>query len=97
MESLLTGGKTNTHPRSLYWHYPHYHGSTWTPGAAIRDGDWKLIEFYHYGKVELYNLSEDLGEANDLAAKLPERTRVLRQKLKDWQRDMGARMPLTRP
>ncbi|MAT46805.1 MAG: arylsulfatase [Verrucomicrobiaceae bacterium] len=96
-ESLLTGGKTNTHPRSLYWHYPHYHGSTWTPGAAIRDGDWKLIEFYHYGKVELYNLSEDLGEANDLAAKLPERTRVLRQKLKDWQRDMGARMPLTRP
>ena len=27
---------------ALYWHYPHYHGSTWAPGSAIRDGDWKL-------------------------------------------------------
>ena len=34
--------------RTFYWHYPHYHGSTWKPGASIREGDWKLIEFYHY-------------------------------------------------
>ncbi|MEX0866255.1 MAG: sulfatase, partial [Pirellulales bacterium] len=43
---LLTG-KGKLDRKSLYWHYPHYHGSTWTPGASIRDGDWKLIEFYH--------------------------------------------------
>ncbi|NQU22701.1 MAG: sulfatase-like hydrolase/transferase, partial [Candidatus Nealsonbacteria bacterium] len=63
---LLEGGATLP-PRSLFWHYPHYHGSTWTPGASIRDGDWKLIEFYHWEKVELYNLKDDPGEQHDLS------------------------------
>ena len=45
--------------RTLYWHYPHYHGSGWKPGASIRDSDWKLVEFYHYDKFELYNLATD--------------------------------------
>ena len=59
-------------PGPLHWHYPHYHGSTWTPGAAIRDGQWKLIEFYHYGGHELYNLADDLGEKNNVAEDQPE-------------------------
>ncbi len=95
-EDLLVGDKSRKAPRRLYWHYPHYHGSTWTPGAAIRDGDWKLIEFYHYGKVELYNLKDDLGEAKDLAARFPGRTRELRQRLRVWQEETGARMPTPR-
>ncbi|MFW6114425.1 MAG: sulfatase, partial [bacterium] len=49
---LLRGQKANE-PRKLVWHYPHYHGSTWAPGAAIRHGKWKLIEFYEYDEVEL--------------------------------------------
>ncbi len=95
-DDLLMDRKTRRPPRSLYWHYPHYHGSAWTPGAAIRDGDWKLIEFYHHDKVELYNLRDDLGEAENLAARLPGRTNELRQRLRNWQEKMGARMPTPR-
>ena len=38
--------------KELFWHYPHYHGSGWTPGAALLQGDWKLIEFHESGAVE---------------------------------------------
>lgn len=79
--------------RTLYWHYPHYHGSTWKPGAAIRDGDWKLIEFYHYGNYELYDLKSDPGEQRNLAIEQPEIAERLRAKLAKWQQEMGARMP----
>ncbi len=95
-EDLLVNTRTRKAPRRLYWHYPHYHGSAWTPGAAIRDGDWKLIEFYHHGNVELYNLKDDPGEAKDLATRFPGRTNELRQRLRDWQEKMGAKMPTPR-
>jgi len=83
--------------RSLYWHYPHYHGSSWKPGASVRDGDWKLIEFYHYGNVELYNLKDDLGEQTDLSEKYPERRDALRKQLREWQTKLHARMPRPMP
>ena len=83
--------------RTLYWHYPHYHGSTWKPGAAIREGDWKLIEFYEYGDVELYNLSRDIGERVNLATAQPERVKQLRNKLVAWQRQLNAKLPQLRP
>ncbi len=89
---LLKGGDALP-PRPLWWHYPHYHGSTWTPGASIRDGDWKLIEFYHWGKVELYNLKDDLGERHDLSEKDPAKTRELLDKLHALQKQFGAKMP----
>ena len=83
--------------RTLYWHYPHYHGSGWKPGASIRDGDWKLIEFYHYDKFELYNLATDPGEQKNLAQKEPQMASRLRAKLKSWQNKMGAKMPIPNP
>ncbi len=89
----LLSGKGELPARSLYWHYPHYHGSTWTPGAAIRDGDWKLIEFYHWGNVELYNLAKDVGEQHDLSAQEVEKRNTLLEKLHRWQKEMGAKMP----
>ena len=79
--------------REFYWHYPHYHGSTWTPGASVRSGSWKLIEFYHWDKVELYNLSDDPGEQRNLAKSNPGKTAELRQKLRDWQGALNAKMP----
>ena len=79
---------------SLYWHYPHYHGSAWTPGAAIRDGDWKLIEFYEYENFELYNLGSDIGEQNNLVDANPEKAKELREKLRSWQIEMNAKMPV---
>lgn len=92
---LLRGGEAES--RTLFWHYPHYHGSTWKPGAAIRDGDWKLIEFYDDGNYELYDLATDLGEQRNLAAERPEIAERLRNKLEKWQLDLGAKMPVLVP
>ena len=58
---------------SLFWHYPHDSnqsingGHLDQPGAAIRRGDYKLIELYQDDHVELYDLKRGLGEQNDLA------------------------------
>jgi len=91
---LLTRAESETlSSRPLFWHYPHYHGSTWTPGASIRDGDWKLIEFYHWNKVELYNLKDDPGERNDLSKKNPAKAAELLEKLRALQKKHGAKMP----
>ncbi len=93
---LLKGEELITE-RPLCWHYPHYHGSTWTPGAAIRDGDWKLIELYEFGKTELYNLKDDMGEKNELSTTNPEKLAELKGKLVAWQRKMKATMPVANP
>lgn len=82
---------------ALFWHYPHYHSSQWTPGAAIRKGDWKLIEFYHYGKTELYNLAEDIGETTDLSSQFPEITAELKNLLRKMQEETGALFPVVNP
>ena len=94
LSKLLAGEENANEPRALFWHYPHYHGSTWTPGASIRHGDWKLIEFYHEGKVELYNLPQDPGELAEVGEQFPKKRAELRQKLHDWQGRLGARMPV---
>ena len=88
--SPLFNGAKHLSRKELYWHYPHYHGSGWMPGAAIRQGDWKLIEFYESNKVELYNLAEDISEKNDLSNKYPDKVLSLREKLYDLQESMNA-------
>ena len=96
--SLLSQLKGNdTGQRTLHWHYPHYHGSSWKPGASIRDGDWKLIEFYHYNNFELYNLAKDPGERTNLAKRYPIKAAELRAKLSAWQKRMKAKMPVPNP
>ena len=82
---------------AIYWHYPHYHPGGATPYSALRQGDWKLIEFFEDDHVELYNLREDIGERNDLAAKFPDRADTLRQKLHAWRAQVGAQMPTPNP
>lgn len=89
----LLHGEASIKHEPLMWHYPHYHGSTWTPGAAIRDGDWKLIELYEFGETEMYNLRQDIGETKNLAATNPAKTTELKEKLATWQTSMNARMP----
>ena len=80
--------------RTLYWHYPHYHGSGWSPGGAIRQGDWKLIEFWEHGDAQLYNLASDPGELNDLSEQHPARKSELAAALAQWRHEIGATMPL---
>jgi arylsulfatase A-like enzyme len=78
----------------MVWHFPHYHGSAWKPGSAIRDGNWKLIEFYEDNKVELYDLENDVEERVDLAEELPEMAAKLRTRLHAELDKMGANYPV---
>lgn len=82
---------------ALYWHYPHFSNQGGRPGGAVRAGDWKLIEYYETGELELYNLREDVGESRNLAAEQPEMARRLQRMLADWRRSVGATMPLPNP
>ena len=76
---------------ALYWHYPHYSNQGGVPGGAIRRSDFKLIEFYEDGRLELYNLKQDVGEHHNLAAQEPERAKELRRMLDDWRRSVQCR------
>ena len=83
---------------AIYFHFPGYlegTGSDWRtrPVGTIRAGDWKLLEFFEDGRLELYNLKDDLGEKKNLAAAMPEKARELREKLATWRREIGAAMP----
>jgi len=86
--------------RPLYWHYPHYQhyqqGGT-TPYAAVRSGDFKLIEFMADGRTELYNIKADIGEQHDLAASEPQKVKALRDQLLAWQKEVNAQMPTRNP
>ena len=81
----------------VVWHFPHYHGSAWTPGSAIRAGPWKLIDFYDKEKVELYNLADDIGESRDLSKAMPDKAAELRKLLRDYLGSVGAQMPTPNP
>jgi uncharacterized sulfatase len=81
--------------RALYWHYPVYHHST--PAGAVRHGDWKLLEFFEDGRLELYNLRQDMGEKHNLAGAMPEKARELQATLAAWRESVGADMPEPNP
>lgn len=85
---LLKGGTVPE--RALFWHYPHYGNQGGAPGAAIRRGDWKLIEWAEDNRAELFNLAQDLGEKTNLAAQEPKRAAQLRAELVAWQKQVGA-------
>ena len=92
---LLTSQVVNTHKdnHTLYWHYPHYGNQGGTPGAAIREGKYKLIEFFEDHRVELYDLENDIGEQHNLSQTLPAIRDDLLTKLHQWQKDVDARFP----
>ena len=96
---MLTGRGGGTLDRdAIFWHFPGYLGAgpgSWrtTPAGSIRSGDWKLIEFFETGKLELYNLREDLGEKTDLAGSMPGRVKELHSRLVAWRKSVKAPMP----
>lgn len=83
--------------RTLGWHYPHYHGSTWRPGSAIRINNWKLIKFYETDKIELYDLGKDIGEQQNMAGEMPGKAEELHQQLQRWLQELNAQMPVSNP
>ncbi|MGH7199505.1 MAG: sulfatase-like hydrolase/transferase, partial [Planctomycetaceae bacterium] len=100
--TLLTGSEPDADRPPLFWHFPGYLGAGkdhWrtTPVGVIRDGDWKLMEFFEDGRLELYNLREDIGETHNLAETMPEKVKELHAQLTAWRKQIDAPMPRANP
>jgi arylsulfatase A-like enzyme len=97
---LLKGGTLQRD--TLFCYFPHSFGK-WSPsGAWVRQGDWKLIDVFDPSpdfpaSFELYNLSEDVGETNNLVEKYPERVAAMKKLLKQHFHDTNARVPVPNP
>jgi arylsulfatase A len=82
---------------AIYFHYPHYHHLGYKPASAVREGDYKLIEWYEptllgeENQISLFNVREDVGETRDLSKQMPELAAKLREKLHQWRKAVGAR------
>jgi arylsulfatase A-like enzyme len=98
--SLLKGGRT-LNRKAIFWHFPAYleayNEKQWpwrtTPAGAVRQGDFKLIEFFENGKIELYSLKDDLGEKNNLAEVMPGKAEELHRILIEWRKSVNAPVP----
>ena len=91
----LFAGATTLPREDIFWHYPHYHHTT--PASAMRSGPWKLIEFFEDGRLELYNLAEDIGESRDVSAEFPETVQALHGRLVAWRDRVEADLPVPNP
>ena len=69
--------------RAIFWHLASTYKDP--PCSIIRKGDWKLIQFLKAGKLELYNLSEDLKESRNRAITNPEIAQALLKELVHWR------------
>ena len=88
---------------AIFWHTPVYleaypgqpEPGNWraTPSSAVRAGDWKLIESFETGGIELFNLREDPNESRDLAPSMPAKAGELRARLTAWRASVRAPVP----
>ncbi|MEZ6139950.1 MAG: sulfatase [Zavarzinella sp.] len=92
----LFSGKELT-SRPIFWHYPHYGNQGGAPGAAIRQDQWKLIEWFEDRRTELYDLQNDPSETINLANKHPDIAADLQKKLHQWQLQVDAKLPTINP
>jgi arylsulfatase A-like enzyme len=90
-ELLADNAAANNRP--LFWHYPHYSNQGGKPGAAIRQGNWKLIYHYEDESAELYNLKQDVREQKDLSTTETETAARLKTKLQQWLANSNASYP----
>lgn len=96
--------------KTLYGYWPNYPPERLrkegveqcTPAAWIQDSGYKLVCYFLEGpdgqdRLELYNLSADPGETQDLAKQEPERAARLREMLREHHEDTGALIPFPNP
>jgi arylsulfatase A len=86
--------------QEIYWHYPHYNngnGGNAAPFTAVRQGDFKLLQFHEDGRFELYNLKEDIGETKNIAQQNREKVKSLNTKMELWRKSVKAQMPMPNP
>ncbi|MHC4175707.1 MAG: sulfatase, partial [Planctomycetota bacterium] len=99
----LLKGRKSLNRKALFWHFPAYlqgkaEGARdpyfrTRPGAAVRAGHWKLIEYFEDGVLELYNLRDDIAEQNNLAEIMPEKTSELHKLMLTWRKAVNAPVP----
>ena len=90
---------------AIFWHFPCYlQGSggrdldrpfRTTPAGAVRMGDWKLIEYFEDGGLELFNLRDDIGEQNNLVDRRPDKVAELQKVMYQWRKQVDAPIPTT--
>jgi arylsulfatase A len=94
---LMNLSEDRINDRPLYWHYPHFSNQLGRPAGAVRLGDFKLVESYETGILELYDLKNDISESEDLFAIMEEKTRELHNLLIEWRKRVDANMPVPNP
>jgi arylsulfatase A len=96
--SFAAGLRGGDYPeRPLFWHFPHYTNQGGRPTGAMLEGDWLLIEFYDEDVTELYNLSMDAGEQQDLSAAEPERVAAMKTALEQWRVENAVQRNIPNP
>ncbi len=99
--SVLKDPQSKLKSRSLFWHFPAYlqkyqgmqQRFRTTPVSVIRQGDWKLLEFFEDGHRELYNTRLDISETMNLSDSHPDKAKELLQALHQWQKQVHAVIP----
>ena len=78
----------------MVWDFPHYHGSGWTPGRALRKGPWKIVYFFEDDRYELYQIEKDPKEKIDLANQEEVKLDELKKLLNQWAAEISAQTPI---
>lgn len=92
LKPLFDGKKLEDRP--LFWHYPHYGNQGGEPSSSVRHGNFKLIHYWEDGHNELYNIKEDVGEQNNIAAANPDLTKKMYEELDNFLSEVNADRPV---
>ena len=86
-------GKDPEYPdRSLFWHspIPRPKSTGDRASSAIRKGNYKLIHFYEDNLFELYDISKDIEEKNNLVNYKPYIASEMKKNLQNWKKSVQA-------
>jgi arylsulfatase A-like enzyme len=91
----LTGG--SFFERKMFWHFPHYTNQGGRPSGVVRAGHWLLVEFYDGDETELYNLSVEVEQKQNLADQEPARVAAMKAGLADWREANNVQLNMPNP
>ncbi|MCM1110407.1 MAG: sulfatase-like hydrolase/transferase [Clostridium sp.] len=81
---LLEGNDWDTE-RTMFWEHEN--------GKAVRKGDWKMTAHTDNGAWQLFDMSTDYSETDNVAAEHPEIVRELRAMWNEWAKSVGLSVP----
>jgi arylsulfatase A len=97
LSSFLGPDARKESERLLFWHYPHFSNQLGRPAGAVRMGNFKLVESYETGELELYNLENDISESDNLSMTMKQKTKELYKLLEQWRKSLNANMTVPNP